>query len=74
MISIDDVQELKAFEKEAARRAERLIIEKVLAKTGWNRVKTASYLKISYKSLLTKIKECGLHPEGEVEPMIHGED
>ncbi|MCD6150694.1 MAG: sigma-54-dependent Fis family transcriptional regulator, partial [Deltaproteobacteria bacterium] len=74
MISIDDVQELKAFEKEAARRAERLIIEKALAKTGWNRVKTASYLKISYKSLLTKIKECGLHPEVEVAPMIHGED
>ncbi|MEA2109595.1 MAG: sigma-54 dependent transcriptional regulator [Pseudomonadota bacterium] len=74
MIAIDDVQELKVFEKEAARRAERLIIEKALAKTGWNRVKTASYLKISYKSLLTKIKECGLHPEGEVRSMIHDED
>jgi len=73
MISIDDVQELKAFEKETARRAERLIIEKALAKTGWNRVKTAAYLEISYKSLLTKIKECGLHPEGEAEPMTYDE-
>lgn len=74
MVSINDVQELKVFEKETVRRAERLIIEKVLAKTGWNRVKTASYLKISYKSLLTKIKECGLHPEVEVEPRIHDQD
>ncbi|MBN2332648.1 MAG: sigma-54-dependent Fis family transcriptional regulator [Deltaproteobacteria bacterium] len=64
----DMVQELKVFEKEAARRAERLIIEKVLAKTGWNRVKTAEYLKISYKTLLTKIKECGLHPDGTPQP------
>ncbi len=59
------MQGLKTFEKEAVRRAERLIIEKALDKTGWNRVKTASYLSISYKSLLTKIKECGLHPERE---------
>lgn len=73
MVPIDDIQELKSFEKETARRAERLIIEKALAKTGWNRVKTAAYLKISYKSLLTKIKECGLHPEGDAVSMTFDE-
>ncbi|MBN2231317.1 MAG: sigma-54-dependent Fis family transcriptional regulator [Deltaproteobacteria bacterium] len=58
----DEVMDLKAFEKRVALQAERLIIEKVLARHGWNRVQTAKYLDVSYKTLLTKIKDCGLHP------------
>ncbi|MBW1645278.1 MAG: sigma-54-dependent Fis family transcriptional regulator [Deltaproteobacteria bacterium] len=54
---------LKVFEKEATRRAEKIVIAKVLEKTGWNRTRAAEYLQISYKTLLTKIRECGLHPD-----------
>jgi len=61
----DRIQPLKDFEKEVVRRVERLILEKVLVKTSWNRVRAATYLNISYKSLLTKIKECGLKIEGK---------
>jgi DNA-binding NtrC family response regulator len=32
----------------------------VLAQTGWNRVRTARLLNISYRALLYKIKEVGL--------------
>lgn len=51
---------LKAFSKEAIRRAEREVIGKVLQETCWNRKETAERLKISYKALLYKIKETGL--------------
>ena len=48
---------LKKVTKEAARRAETDTILDVLSYTRWNRRKTASLLKISYKALLNKIKE-----------------
>jgi len=32
----------------------------VLAQTNWNRKKAAKILDVSYKTLLQKIKECGL--------------
>ncbi len=51
---------LKAFSKEAIRRAEREIIGRVLQDTCWNRKETAERLQISYKALLYKIKETGL--------------
>jgi len=51
---------LKAFSKEAIRRAEREIIGRVLQETCWNRKETAERLRISYKALLYKIKETGL--------------
>ncbi len=51
---------LKAFSKEAIRRAEREVIGRVLQETCWNRKETAERLKISYKALLYKIKETGL--------------
>jgi len=47
---------LKEVAKEAARRAETDAILDVLSYTRWNRRKTASMLKISYKALLNKIK------------------
>jgi two-component system response regulator AtoC len=51
---------LKEIAKEAALAAEREAIEKVLKQTRWNRKKTAKILDVSYKTLLTKIKETGL--------------
>ena len=51
---------LKEIAKEAALAAEREAIMRVLQQTRWNRKKTAEILSVSYKTLLTKIKETGL--------------
>jgi len=51
---------LKQVNKDAARRAEAKIIMKALEMTHFNRKKAAQLLNVSYKSLLYKIKECGL--------------
>ena len=51
---------LKEIARKAARAAERDAIAKVLSQTGWNRVRAARLLKISYRALLYKIKETGL--------------
>lgn len=51
---------LKDIAREAARAAERVAIAKALEDTGWNRVRAARLLKISYRALLYKIKEAGL--------------
>jgi t-SNARE complex subunit (syntaxin) len=48
---------LKEVTKMAARKAETDTILDVLSYTRWNRRKTATLLKISYKALLNKIKE-----------------
>jgi len=34
----------------------------VLERVSWNRAEAARILKVSYKTLLTKISECGLTP------------
>jgi len=54
---------LKEVAKIAQRKAEKELIEKVLAQTRWNRRKAALILDISYKALLYKIKDCGLNME-----------
>ncbi len=54
---------LKEVAKIAQRKAERVLIERVLRQTRWNRRKAAQLLDISYKALLYKIKECGLNQE-----------
>jgi len=51
---------LKEIAKAAALEAEKEIIAKVLGETKWNRKQAARILEISYKTLLTKIKETGL--------------
>jgi two-component system response regulator AtoC len=51
---------LKQIARAAARAAERDAISRVLDQTGWNRVRAARLLKISYRALLYKIKETGL--------------
>jgi len=46
----------------ASREAEREVIDRVLLNTGWNRKQAARMLGVSYKTLLLKIRECGLQP------------
>jgi DNA-binding NtrC family response regulator len=43
-------------------RVEKEVIAYVLEKTGWNRSKATKILKISYKTLLYKIKDLRIEP------------
>ena len=52
--------DLKSISKQAARMAEKRVIERVLTQTRWNRKEAAEMLQISYKALLYKMKENGL--------------
>jgi two-component system response regulator AtoC len=51
---------LHALIKAAAVRAEREAIDEALVRFRWNRRKAAAYLQVSYKTLLNKMKECGI--------------
>ena len=51
---------LAAVAKAAAMKAERAAIEQTLRQVHWNRRKAAQSLGVSYKTLLNKIKECGI--------------
>jgi len=53
---------LKKIKKKAMDRVEKEVISYVLDKTGWNRSKATRILKISYKTLLYKIKELEIEP------------
>ena len=53
---------LKKIKKKAMDRVEKEVISYVLEKTGWNRSKATKILKISYKTLLYKIKDLGIEP------------
>ena len=55
---------LQSLARTAAMRAEREAIEQALVRFRWNRRKTAEYLSVSYKTLLNKIKECGITDSG----------
>jgi DNA-binding NtrC family response regulator len=46
--------------KSAALKAERSLIEDTLHQVRWNRRRAAEQLGVSYKTLLNKIKECGI--------------
>jgi len=63
-VQIDDeklrVSSLKVASRAASRQAERVLIQKALERTHWNRKRAAQDLRISYKSLLYKIKQTGL--------------
>ena len=53
---------LKKFKKQVADQVEKDVISYVLEKTGWNRTRATQILKVSYKTLLTKIKELEVTP------------
>jgi two-component system response regulator AtoC len=51
---------LREVGRRASLEAERETIERVLHRTSWNRKQAARILGVSYKTLLLKIRECGL--------------
>ena len=51
---------LASVAKAASMKAERAAIEHTLRQVHWNRRKAAQILGVSYKTLLNKIKECGI--------------
>lgn len=53
---------LKKVRKRVLDRVEKEVISYVLNKTGWNRSKATKILKISYKTLLYKIKDLEIEP------------
>ena len=56
----EHVLSLKTAARAALRKTERELISKALEHTHWNRKRAAQELQISYKSLLSKIKQAGL--------------
>jgi DNA-binding NtrC family response regulator len=59
----DNSSALKAATRAASRRVEEELILDTLTKTRWNRKRAARDLKISYKSLLSKLKQIEGKPE-----------
>jgi DNA-binding NtrC family response regulator len=57
-----DVAGLKLLARAVKKEAEAAAIAHALEQTNWHRQKAALMLKISYKALLYKIKQYGLHP------------
>jgi two-component system response regulator AtoC len=53
---------LREIARRGARAAERQALEDVLRRVGWNRAAASRILKVSYKTLLNKIADCGLTP------------
>jgi DNA-binding NtrC family response regulator len=53
---------LREVGRRGARDAERKALLEVLDRVSWNRTEAARILKVSYKTLLKKISECGLTP------------
>jgi len=51
---------LREVGRRVALQAERETIERVLQRTSWNRKQAAKLLNVSYKTLLQKIRDCGL--------------
>jgi two-component system response regulator AtoC len=51
---------LQELARHAAMGAEREAIQLALERFRWNRRKTAAFLQVSYKTLLNKMKECGI--------------
>ena len=54
--------DLKEIARTAARAAERKALLEVLDGVRWNRAAAARILKVSYKTLLSKLTECGISP------------
>jgi len=55
---------LREVGRKASLEAEREAIERVLLQTNWNRKQAARLLHVSYKTLLQKIRECGIEAGG----------
>ncbi len=55
-------ESLREIARRGAREAERNALAEVLERVHWNRAEASRILKVSYKTLLNKICECGLTP------------
>jgi two-component system response regulator AtoC len=55
-------ESLREIARRGAREAERKALAEVLERVHWNRAEASRILKVSYKTLLNKICECGLVP------------
>ena len=55
-------ESLREVARRGAREAERKALQDVLECVHWNRAEAARILKVSYKTLLNKVAECGLTP------------
>ena len=55
-------ESLKEIARRSAREAERQALVEVLERVQWNRAEASRILKVSYKTLLSKVAECGLSP------------
>jgi transcriptional regulator with PAS, ATPase and Fis domain len=60
--SNDKFVPLKEISKQAVEKAEKSYIKRALNKTNWNRIQAANLLQVSYRSLLSKIKEYDIRP------------
>ena len=54
---------LREVGRRMAQQVERETIERILLRTSWNRKQAAKLLKVSYKTLLQKIRACGLEAD-----------
>jgi two-component system response regulator AtoC len=54
---------LREVGRQVAQEAEKEAIDRVLQHTQWNRKRAARLLGVSYKTLLHKIRDCGLAPD-----------
>jgi len=66
-LSLDEIPtsgSLKKVAKEAAARVEKSLIRRTLCRTNWNKWQAAKELEISYKTLLTRIDQYQITPQG----------
>jgi len=56
----EPVRSLKEIARQAVQEAERQAIREILDRVHWNRAKAARLLQINYKTLLSKMVQCGL--------------
>jgi two-component system, NtrC family, response regulator AtoC len=56
----DETLGLREIARRAAREAEEMALKEVLDRVRWHRMEAARRLRVSYKTLLRKMQECGL--------------
>ncbi len=61
-------ESLREIARRGACEAERKALAEVLERVHWNRAEASRILKVSYKTLLNKICECGLRPPSRRDP------
>lgn len=73
-ITTDGAIPLKTISREAVREKECKVILKALEDNKWNRRRTAEMLKVSYRTLLYKIRKAGLRAKHQTHKTQNGAD